>query len=65
VSNLFETDPDQNGAADVISNNSGLSALAAFNAGQLLGFAVKLLDFPTEVAHILYDIHINLASSRL
>jgi hypothetical protein len=45
LSNLFETDPEQNGAADVISNNPGLSALAAFAAVQLLGFAVKSSTF--------------------
>ena len=60
MSNLFETDPDQNGTANMISNDAGFSALATFNSGQLLGFTVELLDFPAKAAHILYDLHVVL-----
>ena len=60
MSNLIETDPDQNCAADVISNDPDFSALATFNSGQLLGFAMELLDFPAKAAHILYDLHVVL-----
>jgi hypothetical protein len=44
----------------MISNDPGFSALATFNSGQLLGFAVELLDFPAKAAHILYDLHVVL-----
>ena len=60
MSNLIKTDPDQNCTADMISNNPGFSALATFNSGQLLGFAVELLDFPAKAAHILYGLHVVL-----
>ena len=60
LSNLFETDPDENGTTDMIMDDTCLSALATFNSGQLLGFAVKLLDFPAKAAHTLYDLHIVL-----
>jgi len=36
----------------VITNNSCFAALTTFQAGQLLGFAVKLLDLPTKATHL-------------
>ncbi len=39
-----QTDPDQNGASDVIALNFGLSTLAAFDFRELFGLAMKLLD---------------------
>src|SRR3972149_6182923 len=60
MSDLFETNRYQNGTANVVSDNSGFSALATFNASQLLGFAVKLLDLPTKAAHSLYDLRVVL-----
>ena len=60
VGNLLEAPPNQDGAADMIADNAGLAALAAFQTGQLLGFAVKLLDLPAEAAHILDDLHVVL-----
>jgi len=60
MSNLFETDPNQNGTANMISNDASFSALATFNSSQLLGFAVELLDFPAKAAHILNDLHVVL-----
>ena len=60
LNNFFEMDPNENGTSDMISDNPGFSALAAFHAGQLLGFAVKLLDFPAKAAHVSYDLHIVL-----
>src|SRR4030066_2322141 len=60
MSDLFEANPYQNGTADVVSDNSGFTTLATFGAGQLFGFAVKLLDLPAKAAHILYDLHVVL-----
>ena len=56
---LLETDPDKNGTTDVVSNQSGLATLISFDASQLLGFAVKLLDFPAEATRILNDLHVR------
>jgi hypothetical protein len=44
----------------MVANDPGFSALATFNASQLLGFAVKLLDFPAKAAHIMYNLHVVL-----
>lgn len=60
TSNLFETHPNKNSAANMISDNTSFSALITFNPGQLLGFAVKLLNFPAKVTHILYNFHVVL-----
>ena len=57
---LFETNPNQNGTANVIPNDSRIATLTAFKTGQLLGFSVKLLDLPAKAAHILYDRHVVL-----
>jgi len=58
---LFETNPNQNGTANVIPNDSRIATLTAFKTGQLLGFSVKLLDLPAKAAHILYDLHLVLS----
>src|SRR4030067_1344406 len=60
-SNLFETYPYQNGTANVISDNPGLTALTSFQSSNLLGFPVKLLNLPTQAAHILYGLNIILS----
>ena len=57
----FETNPNQNGTANVVSDDSRIATLVSFNTGQLLGFSVKLLDFPAKAAHILYDLHLVLS----
>ena len=57
---LFETNPNQNGTANVISDASGFATLISFNTCQVLGLTVKLLDLPTKAAHILYDLHVVL-----
>ena len=59
VGDLLKAAPDQNGATDMIAHDTGLAALTAFQPSQLLGFAVKLLDFPPEAAHILDDLHVR------
>jgi len=46
--------PHQHGARDVVSLNSGLSALALFNARKLLDLAVKLLNLPAQGARVLH-----------
>jgi len=60
MSNLFETNPNQYGRTNMIPDDSCLSALATFDTGHLLGFMVKLLDLPTKVAHVLYDLRVVL-----
>ena len=59
-SHLFETNPIQNGTANVVPDDSWFATLISFNTGQLLGFSVKLLDLPAKAAHILYDLHVVL-----
>jgi hypothetical protein len=58
---LFETNPNQNGTANVVPDDSSFATLISFNTRQLLGFSVKLLDLPTKAAHILYDLHVVLS----
>src|SRR5450759_2147910 len=57
---LFETNPNQNGTANVIPDDSHFATLTTIKTGQLLGFLVKLLDLPAKAAHILYDLHVVL-----
>ena len=47
-SHLFAMNPNQNGTANVIPDNSGFATSIAFDACQLLGFSVKLRDLPYE-----------------
>src|SRR5450759_279487 len=58
---LFETNPNQNGTANVIPDDSRFATLTTIKTGQLLGFLVKLLDLPAKAAHILYDLHVVLS----
>jgi hypothetical protein len=58
---LFETNPHQNGAANVISDSSRFVTLISLNTRPLLFFSVKLLDLPAKAAHILYDRHVILS----
>jgi hypothetical protein len=60
MSDLLEANPYQNGTANMIADDTSLATLTSFNPGQLLGFTVKLLDFPAKAAHILYDLHVVL-----
>ena len=59
-SDLFETNPNENGAADMISDNSCFATLISFDASQLLGFSVKLLNLPSKAAQIMYDLRVVL-----
>jgi len=59
VGNLLKTNPNQNGTSNMVSDNSGFATLAAFQPSQLFGFTVKLLDFPTEAAHLLYSLRVS------
>jgi hypothetical protein len=60
-SHSFETNPNQNGTANVVSDDSRFATLVCYKTGQLLGFSVKLLDLPAKDAHILYDLHVVLS----
>jgi len=44
IGNLLEPDPYQNCTSNLVTDNSGLAALAAFQSGQVFGFSVKLLN---------------------
>ncbi len=50
-SQVFEACPDQEGAANVDARRA---ALAGFQPGGLLAFAVHLLDLPAEAARLAY-----------
>src|SRR4030066_2568750 len=60
-SNMFQMYPNQNGTADMVSDNSGFATLTPFQSGKLLGFSVKLLNLPTQAAHFLYRLGIILS----
>ena len=46
VGQSLEAHPDQDGATDVVSLDARPAALAGLDSGELLFFAVKLLDLP-------------------
>ena len=56
-SHLFETNPNLNGAAYVVPDDSSFATLISSNTRQLLGFSMELLDLPAKAAHILYNLH--------
>lgn len=60
IGDLLEADPHQNRTGNVIADNPGFPTLATFQASQLFGFAVKLLDFPTKATHLLYSLRVVL-----
>ena len=60
ISNLFQAHPNQNGTGNMVSDNSRFATLTAFQPGQLFGFSVKLLDFPTKATHLLYSLRVVL-----
>lgn len=45
---MFQAYPDEESAADAVALDAGLAALAGFQSGGPVGFAVRLLDLPTE-----------------
>jgi len=50
---LGQAHPNQNRAGDMVALNPGFLAWAAFQSGQLLGFAVKLLDLSAHATRLL------------
>lgn len=58
---LLEPDPNQDGATDMISNNSSSAALATFQSGELFGLSVKLLNFPPQAARLLHSLGVVLS----
>ena len=60
-SNLLETHPDQDCAADIVANDTNFTGLTAFQFGYLFGFPIKLLNLPTQVACIFYGLGIILS----
>ncbi len=52
VCDMFEAHPYQQGASDVVALNPSFSALAFFKPRGLLKFSVKLLNLPSEAAHL-------------
>jgi hypothetical protein len=52
-SHLFEPNPNENGATDMISDNSCFATLISFDAGQLLGFSeIATATFFTSDHHV-------------
>jgi len=62
ISNFFETYPDQYRTADMISHNTGFPTLTSSDSCKLPGFAVKLLNLPTNAAHLSYSRRIILSN---
>lgn len=60
MGDLLEAHPNQHSTGNVISDDPGFAALATFQASQLLGFTVKLLDLPTKATHLLYGLRVVL-----
>ena len=50
---LFEAGPGPHGQGDVVALAAGQPALAGLHAGELLEFAVKLLNRPADAAFVL------------
>jgi len=50
---LLEAHPDQDGTPDMIAHDASLPTLATFQAGQLFGLSMKLLNLPTPATHLL------------
>jgi len=50
---MLETNPDEHGTSNMITNNASKATLTTFKTSELLGFSVKLLNFPTQAAHLL------------
>ena len=59
--NLLVLDPNQNCTPNVVTDNSGLAALATFQSSQLFGFSVKLLNFPAQATHFLHGLRVVLS----
>lgn len=49
-----QAQPDEHGTGDMVSLDARLAALVFLDAGDLLEFAVKLLDLPAHATHLLY-----------
>lgn len=62
IGNLLELDPYHNCTANVVTDNSGLATLATFQSGELFGFSVKLLNFPTQATHFLDGLRVILSN---
>src|SRR5512143_2658014 len=58
---LFEVHPDQDGTSDMIADGAGFAALATLQAGELLGFAMKLLNFPAQATRLLCGLRVILS----
>src|SRR6476661_2978828 len=52
VRHLFQTHPDQDRTPNMVADNPCLATLTSFQAGDLLGFAMKLLNLPTPAAYL-------------
>ncbi len=53
IGGLFEAGPGPHGQGDVVALAAGQPALAGLHAGELLEFAVKLLNRPADAAFVL------------
>ena len=61
LGNLFEPHPDQNGTADMVTDNPCFPALTALQSSELFGFSVKLLNLPPQATHLLYNLRVILS----
>lgn len=51
----MQTDPNQNGAPNLIANNARQATLATFQSGQLLGLPGKLLNILPQREILIHD----------
>ena len=61
MSDLFQTHPNQDSTADVVADNTHFAALTSFQAGELLGFAMNLLDFSAYATRVLCGLRVTLS----
>ena len=50
---LFKSNPNEQGAADMIALDPSFATLALFQTGDLFAFPMQLLDFPAEATQLL------------
>ena len=54
IGHLRESNPNEHRTPNMISYHACQPALTLFKPGYLFDFAVKLLNFPSPVTHLLY-----------
>src|SRR5258708_18852504 len=58
---MLETNPNEDGTSNMITDNARETTLTTFQTGQLFGLAVKLLNLPAQAAHLLCSLGVILS----